>query len=105
MTLLRRLNLVGMDRLAGFLDSLKTETAQAVPVDILTHPTHPKMWAWRLTSNRARSVVGWRPRDTLTASCPTLACAISIDIGLSAVAGMFYFDELCPADQRGLCIS
>ncbi|HBI47094.1 MAG TPA: hypothetical protein DDY78_30210 [Planctomycetales bacterium] len=102
MTLLRRLNAVGMERLAGFLDSLKTEMAQGAPVDILTHPDtsqdvgvaieiEPRTFGSRLEA--ARYLDGKLSDSGLR--------DVERDIGLWGWLALFYFDELCPADKRG----
>lgn len=102
MTLLRRLNSNGLERLGAFLGSLKTDTPQPVPVEILTLPDtsedigvaieiDPRTFGSRLEA--ARYLDGKLSGSGLR--------GIERDIGIWAWLALYYFEQLCPADRLG----
>jgi len=100
--MLRRLNEGGIQRFEEFLDSLTTDTPQAVPVDILTEiatsePVQPEVEiedrAFATRFEAARYLNGQLGSAGIT--------NIERDKGLWAWLALYYFGQLCPPDTDG----
>lgn len=102
MPLVRRLNGVGIARMAEFLDSLTTDTPQGVPTAILTQPETSGPLAVSVNVEQqtfgARFHAAQYLNDCFTETGLQNAEA---DCGLWAWLALFYFEELCPAGSGG----
>src|SRR5688572_8897816 len=99
---LHRFNEEGIKRFGQFLDALSADPALVVPTDLLTDaayvvlvPPGPDVQAREFASrlDAARYLDG--VLSSVTGS------DIERDVGLWAWLSLFYFDQLCPSDNRG----
>src|SRR5689334_17645590 len=102
MTLLRRLNQVGIQRFESFLGSLKTETPPAIPEEILFHPETSQDLGVAIEVDRRTFGSRMEAARYLDGKLSGSGLSnIERDTGLWAWLALFYFDELCPVDLRG----
>lgn len=102
MTLVRRLNQSGIERFSLFLDSLRTDTPQDRPVEILTDQlTSEELECQIYIENRsfANRLEAARYLDEKFDSSGLRG--VERDRGLWAWLSLFYFEQLCPADNHG----
>jgi len=99
---LHRFNDEGIKRFSHFLDSLETDPASAVPIELLADeacvvpvPPRPEVLV-RPFTNRLEAA---RELDGILAV--VTGVEIERDVGLWAWLSLFYFDQLCPPDGRG----
>ena len=102
MTLLRRRNERGLNRLTDFLTSLTTDAPLSVPVEILTDPATAEGVGVEIKVNLrtfgTRMEAARYLDDKLSGSGLR---NIDRDRGLWAWLALFYFEELCPPGPNG----
>jgi len=99
---LRRLNDAGICRMAAFLDSLTTESPEACPVSILTDSSTSEALAVDVSIERAQFLRRYEAALFLYERLSGSALREpERDAGLWAWLALFWFDQLCPADENG----
>jgi hypothetical protein len=99
---LHRLNPRGVERLSRFLDSLKTESAERYPSEILEDPETAELAGSSPEIDR-REFANRLDAGSYVYAVLTDADIVSLesDQGLWAWLALFYFEQLCPPDRRG----
>lgn len=102
MTPVRRLNDLGIQRFSEFLDSLKTDAPQGPPVDILADPQTSEDLGCQIYIEKKSFASRFEAAEYLYKNLDTSGLkGIERDRGLWAWLSLFYFDQLCPADEGG----
>jgi hypothetical protein len=102
MPLVRRLNGAGIARLAEFLDSQRTDTPQGVPNAILSHGATSEPIGVNVEIELQSFGTRFKAAQYLNERFMAGGLQdVERDVGLWAWLALFYFNELCPADQRG----
>lgn len=99
---LRRLSAIGIQRFSDFLDSLTTPEPQGVPASILSSP----QMSQALEADIEIDAVAFEARFDLAKYLDSKLTDAGLksferDVELWAWLALFYFDQLCPADEEG----
>lgn len=102
MSLVRRLNETGLQRLTGFLHSLKAGIPQSVPADVLTHSNTSESIGVEIEIEHRAFASRLEAAKYLDERLSSSGLRnIDRDRGLWAWLSLFYFEELCPPDEDG----
>jgi hypothetical protein len=99
---LRRFNEAGLALMDAFLDSLTTDTPDEWPEDLLTDATATELVEPEAIVEQNEWATRFDAAEYLNAQLADAGFEkIELDIGIWTWLSMFYFEQLCPADNHG----